>query len=348
VEEAPVVRVAVVGAGRWGPNLIANFQELGRSEVRWVVDSAPDRLGDVSKRWPELRVGTRPHDAIADPEIDAVVIATPTASHFELAREALQADKHVLVEKPMTATEREARELCALAQTRERTLMVGHVFVYNAASQRAKEALAAGELGRIYYISMVRTNLGPIRADVNAAWDLAAHDIALASYWLESDPESISGTGGAWINQGVEDTVFATIRYPGEVLVQLHASWLHPRKARDVTVVGEKKMLTFDDMNVEEPLRIYDKHVGDERTRATLVDSFESFRMSVVDGPVTTPEVTPSQPLRNECEHFLDAIGGSGRMLSGPREGLAVVCTLEALDRSLAAGGKEMPIEVQR
>src|SRR5437773_1063505 len=155
--------------------------------------------------------------------------------------------------------------------------MVGHVFLYNAGVRRVKQLLDAGRLGRVYYVSMVRTNLGPIRTDVNAAWDLASHDISIVNYWLGAEPKSASALGGSWINEGIEDVVFATLRYPGEVLVNLHVSWLNPRKARDITVVGEKRMLTFDDMNLSESLRIYDKRVTDERTPMTYVDSFASF-----------------------------------------------------------------------
>jgi predicted dehydrogenase len=217
--------------------------------------------------------------------------------------------------------------------------MVGHIFVYNSAAQQVKRYLADGDLGRIYYISMVRTNLGPVRVDVNSAWDLASHDISLANYWLEAEPISASAVGGAWINPGVEDAVFATLRYPGDIVVNLHASWLNPRKARDITVVGEQRMLTFDDVNLSEPLRIYDKQISNERTDPEFVDTFESFRMSVREGDVTIPKVPSGEPLKRECEHFLDCVETGERPLTGADEGIAVVRALVAISRSIENGG---------
>lgn len=340
-----MVGVAVVGAGRWGPNLIANFERSERSRVVAVVDSDESRLGEVADRFPSVRTGTDVGAVMADGSVDAVVIATPTRSHFELARAALEHGKHVLVEKPLTHSVETSRELCAAAGRAGRVLMVGHVFVYNAAARRVKDYLIDGDLGRVYYVSMVRTNLGPIRVDVDAAWDLAAHDIALASYWLDAEPLTVSAAGGAFINSGIADVVFATLRYPGDVLVSLHASWLNPRKARDITVVGDRRMLTFDDVNPAEPLRLYDKQVTDSRSSPAFVDSIDSFRMSVHEGDITVPRVPASEPLANECEHFLDCVIDGKDPLSGGREGLAVVRALDALSRSLAEGGREIRVD---
>ena len=340
-----MVRLAIVGAGHWGPNLISNFSNSSRSVVSRVVDRDEERLAAVSKRFPAVVASQSFGDAVEDPEIDAIVIATPTRTHFELAAQALEAGKHVLVEKPMTDSLESSEELCQLAKRRGRVLMVGHVFVYNSAARQVKRYVTAGELGRIYYISMVRTNLGPIRVDVDAAWDLAAHDISVANYWLDSFPAAVSAVGGAWVNPGVADAVFATLRYPGDVLVNLHASWLNPRKARDITLVGDKKMLTFDDVNLTEPLRIYDKQVTDRRSAAAVIDSFASFRMSVREGDITIPRVSMSEPLKNECEHFLDCVIDGVKPLSGGMEGLAVVRTLDAISRSLREGGREIRLE---
>ncbi len=335
----PLVRVAVVGAGHWGPNLINNFESSLRSRVAWVVDRDAQRLERVRERFPDMRTTDDVRHAIDDPDVDAVVIATPTSTHLELAKAALEAGKHVLVEKPLADSVAGCETLCELAEREQRVLMVGHIFVYNDAARKVKSIIEAGDLGRIYYIAMNRTNLGPIRVDVNAAWDLAAHDIALASDWLGSWPQSVSATGGAWINEGVADAVFATLRYPGDVLVNLHASWLNPRKARDITVVGDTRMLTFDDIDLREPVRIYDKQVSNERTGASFVDTFSSFRMSVLDGDVSVPRFPMGEPLKNECEHFLDCVIDGKAARSGGPEGLAVVRVLEALSRSLEQGG---------
>jgi predicted dehydrogenase len=339
-----MIRVAVIGAGHWGPNLIANFHDRRKSVVTWVIDRDPVRREAVKMRFPDIEVRDDFSRALADPEVDAVVVATPTNSHFAIAKAALEAGKHVLVEKPMADNARDAEALCELADRSGHTFMVGHVFVFNAASQQAKRYLVDGDLGRIYYISMTRTNLGPIRVDVNAAWDLASHDIALANYWLDALPESVSAMGRAWINPGVEDAVFATLRYPNDVLVHLHASWLHPRKTRDITVVGEKRMLTFDDMSLAEPLRIYDKQVSEERSHPAFVDSFSSFRMIIQDGDVKVPKVPSSQPLRTECDHFLECIETGAVPLTDGREGLAVVRALDAMSQSLRQGGREVRV----
>ncbi|MBW2422392.1 MAG: Gfo/Idh/MocA family oxidoreductase [Deltaproteobacteria bacterium] len=339
-----MIRLAVIGAGHWGPNLIANFHDHRRSVVAKVVDRDAARLEAVKARFQDIEVGSDAEEVFRDDSVDAVAIATPTSTHFELARAALEAGKHVLVEKPIADTSEKAEKLCELAERAGRILMVGHVFVYNAAAQAAKECLAKQELGRVFYVSMVRTNLGPIRVDVNAAFDLAAHDISLANYWLDAQPLTASAVGGAWINGGIEDAVFATLRYPEQVLVNLHASWLNPRKAREITIVGDRRMLTFDDMNMSEPLRIYDKQVMEDRTEASFVDSFTSFRMSVREGDVLVPRVRMSEPLRTECEHFLDCVSSGDAPLSGGAEGLAVVRVLDAIASSLAQGGREIEV----
>jgi len=340
-----MIQIAVIGAGHWGPNLIGNFHDRRRSEVSWVIDRSEPRLEAVRARFPEVRTGSDANEVFRDPEVEAVVIATPTSTHFELAKAALEAGKHVLVEKPLADSVEHAVALDELARDVGRILMVGHIFVYNSAAQAAKKYITNGDLGRVYYLSMVRTNLGPIRVDVNAAWDLAAHDISLATYWLDAEPLSVSAVGGSWINPGIEDAVFATLRYPGEVLVNLHASWLHPRKSRDITVVGDKKMLIFDDVHMSEPLRIFDKQVGDEHINVPFVDDFSSFRMSVQEGDILTPRVAMSQPLGNECAHFLDCVENGEKPLSGGAEGISVVRVLEAITESLRVHGREVVLE---
>ncbi len=335
------IGVAVIGAGHWGPNLIRNFENPPHSRVIAVVDRDQGRRAQVGQRFAQIRVTDAAEGVFSDPAVQAVVIATPTSTHFGLARAALQAGKHVLVEKPITASAAEADELVALAATRQRVLMVGHVFIYNQAVQRVRAIIESGDLGRLYHISMVRTNLGPIRMDVNAAWDLAAHDISIANHWLQATPESVSAVGGVWINPGIEDAVFATLRYPGNVLVNVHASWLNPRKSRDITVAGDKRMLTFDDMNMLEPLRIYDKGVTDTVTRPGFVDTFAAFRASVREGEITIPKVSSGEPLRAECDHFLECIRSSRAPMTDGAFGAAVVRTLAAVARSVKTGGAQ-------
>lgn len=340
-----MLKVAVIGAGHWGPNLIRNFHDKQKSVVACVVDRDEARLKQVKARFPDVEVANDASAALGNPAVDAVVVATPTTTHFALVKQALEAGKHVLVEKPITTSGAQARELCALAEQKGRVLLVSHVFLYNAAVQRIRGFLQEGALGRIYYVSMVRTNLGPIRMDVNAAWDLASHDISIANYWLDAEPVSVSAVGGVWINPGIEDAIFATLRYPNNVLVNLHASWLNPRKSRDITVVGDKKMLTFDDMNLNEPVRIYDKQVTDAVTRPGFIDSFSGFRASVRDGDILIPKVAMGEPLKSECDHFIECIAQGKAPLTPGRQGAAVVRALEALERSARNAGREEPVE---
>jgi predicted dehydrogenase len=337
-----MIKVAVIGAGHWGPNLIRNFHDAKESEVTWVADTADARLEMVRSRFPGVKTTKDAKELLASSDVDAVVIATPTVTHYELVARALEAKKHVLVEKPITTKSEEGERLVALAAKQDRVLMVGHVFLYNGAVQRVKKYIDDGELGgRIYYVSMVRTNLGPIRMDVSAAWDLASHDISIVDYWLGATPVAVSAVGHDWINPGMEDAVFATLRYPSDVLVNLHASWLNPRKARDITVVGDGKMLTFDDMNSLEPIRIYDKRVTDEVTRPSFVDSITSFRAGVRNGDITIPPVSTGEPLKNECMEFLRCVSSGDQPASNGAFATNVVRTLEAMDRSMANGGRE-------
>ena len=333
-----MIQIAVIGAGHWGPNLIRSFHTHTASEVAWVIDRDPARLEMVRVRYPDVRVSADPADALDDPAVDAVVISTPTVTHYQLAAAALRAGKHVLVEKPISARAEEADELCELAGGAGRVLMVGHVFLFNNAIRRVKDYLDEGRLGRLFYVSMVRTNLGPIRMDVNASWDLAAHDVAIANYWLDATPVAAAAQGGSWINQGIEDAVFANLFYPDGIMVNLHVSWLSPRKVRDITVVGERGMLTFDDMNLSEPLRFYDKRVTDDRSPG-FVDTFASFRTSIREGDIHIPRVGIGEPLKAECDHFLECIATGQRPLSDGRSGAAAVRVLAALERSLRNGG---------
>jgi len=338
-----MLQIAVFGAGHWGPNLIRNFHNHQASDVAWVVDRDESRLALTQSRYPEIQVATDTACVLADPRVDAVVIATPTSTHYEFALAALQAGKHVLVEKPIATRLSHAEELCELAEREGRVLMVGHVFLYNSAIRRVKELLAQRKIGQIHYLTLVRTNLGPIRMDVNAAWDLAAHDVAIVNYWLDAIPTHAAAHGGSWINSGIEDAVFATLWYDQGVMAHLHVSWLNPRKVRDITIVGETGMLTFDDMNLSEPLRVYDKTVTDQRSPG-FIDTFASFRTSIREGDITIPRVPTNEPLRQECDHFLECIASGSRPISDGWSGAAAVRVLASLDRSMAGDGQRVPV----
>jgi predicted dehydrogenase len=330
-------RVAVVGAGEWGLNLIRTFHRPPASHVAWVVDLDDERLAGVRERWPDVAVH-QDIDAVLDECLDAVVVATPSSTHYAFARRALEAGRHVFVEKPITTSSREAGELCSIAEARHLVLMVGHVFLYNAGIQFVKHQLADDCLGRILYLAMVRTNLGPVRTDVNASWDLASHDISIANYWLDASPLSVTAASGGWINADIEDVVFATLHYPDGVIAHIHASWLSPLKNRDITVVGEHRMLIFDDLNLSEPVRIYDAAIADALSGPSLT------RSTVRTGPVSAPGVALQEPLLAEADHFLACIREGRQPLTSGRQGLGVVRVLEAIDRSLANGGREEPV----
>jgi len=335
------VNIGVIGAGRWGPHLARNFAEHPDSELAWIADTDPVRRKALAMRFPRAQVVADFGDVIGDPGIDAVAVATPTSTHYDIVKAALQAGKHVLVEKPLTDNLATALELAETAEAQGVHLMVGHVFLFNSAVIAAKEQIDAGDLGEIRYISMERTNLGPVRSDVNAAWDLASHDISVANYFLESVPLVVTARGGDWLAPGVEDVVFTTLTYPGDVLVHIMASWLNPLKRRFISVVGDRRMLTVDDMNITEPLRVYDKGVD---TSSIVTDTFAGFRAQVREGSVTIPSITAGEPLRNECDSFVRRLLGEDISVSDGEAGVDVVRVLEAIDRSLRQHGVEVEV----
>jgi predicted dehydrogenase len=338
--------IAIFGAGLWGPHLMRNFDDHLDSHVLWLVDRDESRRKAMGERFPSVAVSDDISDVLNDSRVDAVVVATPTTTHYELVRAALDHGKHVLVEKPLTHSLISAKEVCDRAERAGLVLMVGHVFLFNNAVRAARELVIAGELGMVRYISMTRTNLGPVRTDVNAAWDLASHDISVANFWMESTPISVSASGGCWLNEGLEDVVVATIRYPGDVMVHVEASWLNPRKRRLISVVGSERMLTVDDMDLNEPLRIYNK--GVVGAEDVITDTFAGFRSQIREGEVTIPHVTSGEPLRDECDSFLRRIRGGDETVSDGRSGVEVVAVLEAMDTSMAGDGVEVPLERAR
>lgn len=338
------LRVAVIGAGRWGPNLIRNFHQGNRSLVRTVVDLSSDRLARVQTRFPEIQVSKDSAAAIDDPDVDAVVIATPARTHAELALQALAAGKHCFIEKPLAPSLPDARAICARAEEAGLVAVVGHVFLYNPAIRRVKRYIDDDSLGSVRYISTIRTNLGPSGMDVNVVWDLASHDISIANYWLGDAPISASAVGGSWIADGQSDTVFATLIYPGQRLLHVNVSWLNPVKTRAITLVGNRQMATIDDMNLEEPVRLYDKGIDFEQDNH-FVDSFGAFRSTIRDGDVTIPRIPLGEPLLNECEGFVEAILDGVPPVNSARSALGVVAAAEALDRSIALGGASETVE---
>ncbi len=336
-----MLKVGVVGCGYWGPNLIRNFANLKSSKVVMCADLSEARLNHMKQLYPTIRTTTSYRDLLNDPEIEAVVIATPVSQHYPIAREALEAPKHVFVEKPLAQSVEEGFKLVRLAKEKGRVLMVGHTFVYTAAVNKIKDLIWAGELGEIYYISTSRVNLGIFQEDINVVWDLAPHDISIMNYILNSHPISVSAIGQSYIRPGIEDVAFLNLRYPQSALANIHVSWLNPNKIRSTTVVGSKKMLVYDDISSLEKIRIYDKGV----TVTPHYDTFGEFQLSYRYGDISIPRLDDAEPLKIECQHFVDCIVNGATPRSGGRHGYEVLVALDAADRSMREHGKEVTIE---
>jgi predicted dehydrogenase len=321
-----LTRVGVSGLGNWGPNLARNFDEL--AELTWLCDLDASLLERLAKRHPQARLATDFEDLIRDPDLEAVVIATPVVTHYELARRALVAGKHVFVEKPMALHAGEAEELCALAEERELVLMPGHLLLYHPAVNKLKELIDSGELGEIRYVYGNRRNLGKFRTDENALGSLGAHDLSVILHLVDEEPSEVWARGESYVNPPVEDVVFCYLRFPSGKIAHMHLSWLDPHKIREMTVVGSKKMAVFDDMELERKITVYDK--GEEPPPLGTYGEWQTRT-----GDIYVPKVQNDEPLRLECEHFLGLVRGEGNPLVAARDGIAVVRALEQLQNSL-------------
>jgi predicted dehydrogenase len=333
------VRIGVIGFGQWGPNHVRSFRGIDACEVRRVCDASPARLALARKQFRDLDLTADPAAVTQAPDIDAVVVATPVHTHFQLVRQSLEAGKDVLCEKPLAATAAECRALCELAAARGRLLMVGHVFLYNPAIEHLKIDLDRGELGRIYYMDAVRTNLGPVRRDVGALHDLASHDISIFNHLLGGPPATVSATGGFFLQDKVEDIGFLTLTYPRGIICHLHTSWLNPRKVRQLTIVGDHKMAVWDDMNHLEPIRYYDKGVT-----ADHYSSFGEFQLILRDGAIVIPKVKLSEPLLRQNEEFVACLRSRRVPAASGEFGLAVAEVLDAARASLHQRGVAVPV----
>jgi predicted dehydrogenase len=332
---ASVLRIGIIGFGQWGPNHVRNFSTMDGVEVVRVSDSSEARLAAAQKFLRGVAVTTEAASITQAADIDVVVVATPTGTHFTLVKDALEAGKDVLCEKPFAQTAAQCRQLANLALKRGRILMVGHVFLYNSGILHLKIDLDRGELGRVYYMDAVRTNLGPVRQDVGAIYDLASHDIAIFNFLLGAQPVEVSATGNSVLQTGIEDVGFLTLYYPGNIVCHAHTSWLNPRKVRQLTIVGDHKMAVWDDMNNLEPIRYYDKGVT-----ADHYSSFGEFQMILRDGQITIPKVKLSEPLQKQNEEFIASVRSRRSPISDAKFGLAVVLVVEAAIVSLKNHGR--------
>ena len=328
--------LAQLGCGYWGPNLLRNYSALKNCAVKYVVDASPERRAFVETNFPRTQALDQYAPVLADPEVDGIVIATPAASHFELALAALKAGKNVFVEKPMATKTAEVDELSRWAREKNLVLMVGHTFIYNSAVRYVKKLIDAGDLGEVRYIYSQRLNLGRIRSDIDALWNFAPHDISIIQYWLGNpQPLTVSRQGMAYMQDDIDDVVFLSLTYPGKIMANVHVSWLDPQKVRKMIVVGSKKMVVYDDV-ADDKIAIYDKGIDRRAVLGENMD-FDHPRppeFNYRSGDILLPQVKFTEPLRTEAEHFIECIKNKTTPLTGPDHARTVVSILEQATRN--------------
>ncbi len=323
--------LAQFGCGYWGPNLLRNFSVLPNCSVKYVVDQSAERRAFVERNFPKTTAIDSCEKALNDPEVKAVLIATPAGTHFALAKQVLQAGKHVFVEKPLATKASEVDELAQCAAQRNLVVMAGHTFIYNAAVRYVKQLIDAGELGEIRYIYSQRLNLGRIRGDIDALWNFAPHDISIIQYWLGNpEPISVSRQGMAYMQDGIDDVVFLNLEYPGKIIANIHVSWLDPQKVRRMIIVGSRKMVVYDDV-AENKIAIYDKGIDRKAILGENMDFDhpQPLQFNYRSGDILLPQVEFIEPLRVEAEHFSDCILNSRVPLTGLSHARTVVSILE-------------------
>jgi predicted dehydrogenase len=324
------VTIGLVGYGYWGPNLLRNYMEQDSATPKWVCDVNPERLAKAASRYPSVQTTTHVEDIFGDPEVDAVLIATPISSHHALAMQAIAAGKHVFVEKPLATSVDECDEMCAAADKAGLVLMVGHTFVYSPPVRAVRKILQAGELGDVYFIQCSRVNLGLHQKDVSVVWDLAPHDLSILEYWLCEAPVSVQAMGRSCINNGIPDVAFLNVRYASGVVAELQVSWLSPVKLRRTIIVGSKKMLMYDDTESVEKVKIFDQGVDYKDP-----ETFGEFQLSYRTGDIYTPRIENTEPLGIEAAHFVECVATGARPITDGVAGRSVVAALEAAQRSL-------------
>jgi predicted dehydrogenase len=335
-----MIGIGVIGYGYWGPNLVRNFAQVDGAAVVAVCDARQDRLGVVNKLYPAVKTFTDVGDMLSDPNVNAVAVATPVTTHFPLARQALLAGKHVFVEKPFTATSVEGEQLIALADERNLTLMVDHTFVYTSAVRKIHDLVSKGELGTLYYYDSVRVNLGLFQSDVSVMWDLAVHDLSIMDYLLDRDPVTVSATGVAHVAGQPENMAYLTCMFPDNLIAHFHVNWLAPVKVRQTLLCGSEKMVVFDDVDMSEKVKVYDKGVILDEAEESVYQRHVGYRT----GDMWAPRLDNVEALAIETQHFVDCIGSGETPLSDGRAGLRVVRMLEAAHQSMAQRG--LPIEI--
>jgi predicted dehydrogenase len=336
------IGIGVIGCGQWGMNYVRVFSELSQATVVAAGDVQAERLRFVQQRFPTVETCGQFEQLLGNPEIQGLAVSTPATAHYAIVRECLLSRKHVLVEKPITTDIAQAEELVALAEKMDVLLMVGHTFLYNGGIRKMKTCIDDADFGTVYYLHAIRTNLGPIREDVNAIWDLAPHDVAIFDYLLDCNPTWVSAVGMKVLKNSREDVGFVTLRYPGDIVGNIHVSWADPYKVRTVIVVGSKKRICFDDLNSMEQVRVFEKGVTSEAVEA---GSFGEFRLLVRDGDIVSPKIEASEPLKNQCAHFLDCIRTGAQPLTNGQHALEVVKVMAAIQESITRNGGPVQVE---
>ena len=336
-----LIKVGVVGCGYWGPNLIRNLRQSGECQLKLVCDTNAERLSHMRRLYPEVATTSSFEDLLNGADLDAVVIATPVRMHYEMAMAALSAGKHVFIEKPMARTEAEGEEMVALAEREGLVLMVGHTFLFSPAVRRMKEIVDAGDIGEVQYISARRLNLGLFQKDINVAWDLAPHDISILLHLLDERPLNVSSQGSSHVTRGIEDVTMMYLTFARNRCAFIHNSWLDPKKVRQMTVVGSRRMIVYDDTEPLEKLKVYDARVE----VPPHYDTFAEFTYSYHYGDAYVPYIKQDEPLKLECQHFLDCIHEKCTPLANGRLGLEVVRILEAAGESLRQQGASVSLD---
>lgn len=333
--------LGVIGCGYWGPNLIRNFAALPECTVKLACDANAARLKHIQSVYPNIAVTSEVNEIVESPEIDAVAIATPVWTHYDIAKAALAAGKHVLIEKPMASTSAQCRELIDIANEKKLTLMVGHTYIYSPSVRKIKEIVDSGDIGELFYISSQRLNLGLFQKDINVAWDLAPHDISIILYVTGSVPLAVNCQGKSHINPGIEDVTNMSLNFRNGGFATIQTSWLDPNKVRRMTFVGNQRMILFDENEPIEKIRIYDKRVN----VPPHYDTFAEFHYSYHYGDIHSPYVNQVEPLKTECLHFIECVRDGRRPVTSGLQGLQVVQVLEAASQSLKNHGARIEIE---
>lgn len=330
--------IGVIGYGYWGPNLVRNLFQMDNIRLKSIVDIRKDRLEIVKSIYPQVITSENPDDIINDSEITAVLITTPVSSHFDLACCCLKQGKHVFLEKPMTTNLAEAEELSDLAEMVRKTLMIGHIFLYNDGIRFIKEAIDNKVLGNTLYLYFKRTGLGPVREDTDAIWDLAPHDISIALYLLGNLPLSITTHGKCYLQEKIADLGFMTLEFPGNIIVNIQISWIDPTKQRTFTIVGDRKMLVFDDIAITDKITIYDKGVSYQ----TKTGDFGEFQLAIRDGEIVKPNLKYNEPLKSQLMHFFDCIRTGNDPITSSRNGVDVMKVLDASKKSIESNNSKI------